>query len=56
MSANRNAVSGLSKDELLDILDDIDNEREQKAPVWIQLSNSTLCASFVKQIFADKKM
>ena len=29
MSANRNAVSGLSKDELLDILDDIDNEREQ---------------------------
>lgn len=29
MSSNRNTVSDLSKDELLDILNDIDAEREQ---------------------------
>ena len=29
MATNRNTVSGLSKDELLDILNDIDTEREQ---------------------------
>ncbi len=29
MSTNRNYVSGLSKDELLDLLNDIDAEREQ---------------------------
>jgi hypothetical protein len=29
MSANRNTVSSLNKDELLDILNDIDTEREQ---------------------------
>lgn len=29
MSTNRNSVSGLSKDELLDILNEIDSERKQ---------------------------
>ena len=29
MSANQNTLNGLSKDELLDILNDIDTEREQ---------------------------
>jgi len=29
MATNRNTVSGLSKDELLDILNDIDTEREK---------------------------
>ena len=29
MSANRNSVGGLNKDELLDILNDIDTERQQ---------------------------